>query len=66
MAILPGSDFGFDKERLISRLSYTDFDGNKFLEKTYGSKSLDDETVKKYAPNIVDGITKLKSWADSI
>ena len=26
VAILPGSDFGFD-EKMITRLSYTDFDG---------------------------------------
>jgi aspartate aminotransferase len=51
---------------MAARLSYTDFDGNKFLERTYGSKNLDNEAVKKYAPNIVDGVKRLKAWADSI
>ena len=30
VALLPGSDFGFDKKRMIVRLSFTDFDGKKF------------------------------------
>ena len=66
VALLPGSDFGFGAKKMAARLSYTDFDGNKFLERTYGSKNLDNEAVKKYAPNIVDGVKRLKAWADSI
>ncbi len=31
VALLPGSDFGFSKERMIARLSFTDFDGNEFM-----------------------------------
>ena len=27
VALLPGSDFGFSKERMIARLSFTDFNG---------------------------------------
>ena len=66
VALLPGSDFGLNPRKMLARLSYTDFDGSKFLEKTYGSKNLDNEIVKKYAPNIVDGVKKLKAWSDSI
>ena len=28
VALLPGSDFGFNENRMLSRLSFTDFDGN--------------------------------------
>ena len=31
VALLPGSDFGFSKERMIARLSFTDFNGNEFM-----------------------------------
>ena len=32
VALLPGSDFGFDKERMLVRLSFTDFDGENFMK----------------------------------
>ena len=66
VALLPGSDFGFSAKKMVARLSYTDFDGNEFLEKTYSSKNLDNEAVKKYAPNVVAGVARLKAWSDSI
>ena len=39
---------------------------NEFLKKTYSSKNLDNEAVKKYAPNVVAGVARLKAWSDSI
>ena len=30
VALLPGSDFGFEKKRMLARLSFTDFDGKNF------------------------------------
>jgi len=29
VALLPGSDFGFDKNQMLARLSFTDFDGQE-------------------------------------
>ena len=66
VALLPGSDFGLDSKLMIARLSYTDFDGEIFLKNTSGSKNLDTEDIKKYAPNIVDGISKLKGWSNAL
>ena len=66
VALLPGSDFGLDNYKMLARLSFTDFDGTNFLRKTAGSKKLDDADLKKYAPNIVDGIAKLKEWSNSL
>jgi len=40
VALLPGSDFGLDSNKMIARLSYTDFDGSNFLKNTLGSKNL--------------------------
>ena len=32
VTMLPASDFGFSPKKMMTRLSYTDFDGSKFLE----------------------------------
>ena len=66
VALLPGSDFGVDSNKMIARLSFTDFNGSEFLNNTLGSKNLDNADFKKYAPNIVDGISKLKEWSNSL
>ena len=65
VALLPGSDFGMESNRMLARLSYTDFDGSNFLKNASGSKKLDDDDLKKNAPNIVEGVSKLKEWANS-
>ena len=44
----------------------TDFDGENFLKNTSGSKSLNTDDLEKYAPNIVNGISKLKEWSKSL
>jgi aspartate aminotransferase len=66
VALLPGSDFGLDEKKMIARLSYTDFDGANFLKNTQSSKNLDKDDLKKYAPNIVEGVYKLKEWSNSL
>ena len=66
VALLPGSDFGLDKKKMLARLSYTDFDGAAFLNNTLGSKKLDEGDLKKNAPNIVEGVLRLKEWSNSL
>ena len=66
VALLPGSDFGLESSKMIARLSYTDFDGLNFLKNTLSRKKLDNADLKKYAPNIVDGISALKQWSNSL
>tara|TARA_B100000953_G_scaffold297911_1_gene293631 strand:- start:110 stop:1345 length:1236 start_codon:yes stop_codon:yes gene_type:complete len=66
VALLPGSDFGLDSNKMLARLSFTDFDGAGFLKNTLGSKKLDSADLKKYAPNIVDGVSALKDWSNSL
>jgi aspartate aminotransferase len=66
VALLPGSDFGLNRKKMIARLSYTDFDGAKFIQNTLGSRNLDDGDLKKNAPNIVDGVAALKDWSNSL
>ena len=66
VALLPGSDFGFKSNKMLARLSYTDFDGNLFLKNLNGSKKLDNDLIKEYAPNVVEGIEKLAEWSKSL
>ena len=66
VALLPGSDFGLDSSKMLARLSYTDFNGADFLKNTLGSKKLDNADLKKYAPNIVDGVLKIREWSNSL
>ncbi len=66
VALLPGSDFGLDNKKMIARLSYTDFNGEKFLKNTSGGKKLDTADLMKYAPNVVEGTLKLKEWYTSL
>ena len=66
VALLPGSDFGLDSRKLVARLSYTDFDGASFLNNTLGSNKLDNDDLKKNAPNIVNGVKALKEWSNSL
>jgi aspartate aminotransferase len=64
VALLPGSDFGFDSKKLIFRLSFVDFDGEKFLNYSYSKEELSDEDLNIYAPKIVKGINKIIDWAN--
>ena len=66
VALLPGSDFGLDSNRMLARLSFTDFNGTDFLKNTLGGKKLDNADLGKYAPNIVDGVSILKEWSNSL
>ena len=66
VALLPGSDFGFDKNKLIVRLSFTDFDGYNFMNEYEKKNELNEDMIKKFAPKIVEGAEKLKKWSESI
>ena len=65
VAILPGSDFGFDEKKMITRLSFTDFDGKAFMDKVDSNIDINEEIIHKLAPRVVEGVKRLKSWADS-
>ena len=62
VALLPGSDFGFKENKMLARLSFTDFDGKNFMEKTHNEK-LDNQTIKNFAPKVVEGVNRLKNWS---
>ena len=64
VAILPGSDFGFSVEKMISRLSYTDFDGKNFMSNINLDTKIDEDIIKKFAPKITEGAKRIKEWAE--
>ena len=66
VALLPGSDFGFDQTKMLARLSFTDFDGEKFMKKIENNKKIDDDMLTEFAPKIIEGVDKLKKWSESI
>ena len=66
VAILPGSDFGFLNDRMIARLSFTDFDGYNFMSKIDLDTNIDEDLIKKYAPNIIEGISRINDWVEKV
>ena len=66
VAMLPASDFGFKPNKMLTRLSYTDFNGNNFLKNISSSGDISDDEIRKYAPNVVEGIKKLSNWAKKL
>ncbi|MDC1280513.1 aspartate aminotransferase, partial [Pelagibacteraceae bacterium] len=65
VALLPGSDFGFDETKMLARLSFTDFDGEEFMSQTQNEQEIDEKLILKLAPKIVEGVEKLKKWSTS-
>ena len=66
VALLPGSDFGFDKKKMLARLSFTDFNGQEFMDNIKNGKKIDNDLILKLAPKVVEGVNKLKKWSESI
>ena len=66
VALLPGSDFGFEQTKMLARLSFTDFDGQEFMNKIEDNQKIDNDEINKFAPKIVEGVDKLKKWSESI
>ena len=66
VALLPGSDFGFNPNKMLARLSFTDFNGEIFLKNIKNGKKPNTDEIKKFAPNIVEGTKRLVDWSKSL
>ena len=51
---------------MLTRLSYTDFDGAEFLNNISNEKIIGDDLIEKYAPNVANGIKRLSIWAKKL
>jgi aspartate aminotransferase len=65
VVLLPGSDFGLSKERMLVRLSFTDFNGHEFMSNVKKNKKVDLNQLSKFAPKIIEGTKRLKTWSES-
>ena len=66
VALLPGSDFGFNPDKMLARLSFTDFDGQEFMKNIDETKKIDENSINKFAPKVVEGVNKLKNWSENL
>ena len=66
VALLPGSDFGFDEKKMLARLSFTDFNGQEFMNNVKNEKKINNDLILKFAPKVIEGVDKLKKWSESI
>ena len=66
VALLPGSDFGFNPDKMLVRLSFTDFNGKEFMDKICENQNIDDNLINMCAPKVVEGVNKLKKWSESL
>ena len=66
VALLPGSDFGFNSDKMLARLSFTDFDGEEFMNNINENQKIDENLIKKFAPKVVEGVNKLKNWSETL
>ena len=66
VAMLPASDFGFKPNKMLTRLSYTDFNGENFLRNFSSNDDITDDEIRKYAPNVVEGVRSLSNWAKNL
>jgi aspartate aminotransferase len=69
VAILPGADFGRQHEELSARIAYVDFNGEEAIraaKSTSFEHNHNDEFIKKYCPNIVEGFDRLEQWLNDL
>ena len=66
VALLPGSDFGFDKKKMLVRLSFTDFNGESFMKEYEKNNLKNNDLIKKLAPKVVERVNRLKKWSEAI
>ena len=66
VALLPGSDFGFEQTKMLARLSFTDFDGQEFMNKIEDNQKIEKDHIVNFAPKIIEGVDKLKKWSESL
>ena len=61
-AMLPGSDFGLEGDKLLSRIAFVDFDGEEALRIISEVDLSANELLNIICPKIVKGISILKNW----
>ena len=50
---------------MIARLSFTDFNGENFMNNISKNENISLKVISKLAPKVVEGTKRLKDWAES-
>jgi aspartate aminotransferase len=66
VAMLPASAFGFTPEHLYTRMCYVDFNGTEAIHAFQNGETLDAAFFNKYAPSVINGITALTNYLESL
>ena len=64
--LLPGSDFGISKDKMIARLSFTDFNGENFMKNISNNENISLNVISKLSPKVVEGTKRLSQWSKSL
>ena len=64
VALLPGSDFGFQDSEFFFRLAFVDFDGKNVMKAFKGK--IDNDFIKKECPNMFTGTHQLIQFAKDL
>jgi aspartate aminotransferase len=51
---------------MLARLSFTDFDGQEFMNKIEDNQKIDNGPLRNLHLKLVEGVDKLKKWSESI
>ncbi len=65
VAVLPGVDFGRQKDELTMRIAYVDFDGSAVLDASIDhsmGRSLPDDFSEKHCGRVVEAVNRLCEW----
>ena len=62
--MLPGSDFGLEESKLLSRIAFVDFDGAEAL-RLIAEEQFSIEQLDVICPRITEGISLLKDWINN-
>ena len=66
VALLPGSDFGFQETELFFRLAFVDFDGENIMNSTQEDTEIDKFYVQKNCPSVFRGVDQLVKFTKDL
>ncbi len=66
VAMLPGSEFGRPEHELTCRLAYVDFHGAEALRETSEDRPIDEATLRRLCPRVLDAVARVCAWAQQV
>jgi aspartate/methionine/tyrosine aminotransferase len=66
VALLPGSDFGFDDTEFFFRLAFVDFNGETVMNAYEKSKTIDEDFIRKECPSMYKGTQQLIQFVNDL